>query len=829
MSKIEESIQKLFTKHRVLVWYDGEQSFGQEYAEIDLPGITKIDVNNNELAVKYRLYMEEPNSKFLLYLPKERPEDTDNWLLDVELAYHVYHTDEQALFLQELGLEYHLKEWVSKHLDFFRNKLRLQRLAALVSKDDTATMLTVKMMQVVFGAELPELDIFIRQYATAFVQDKHTAIDKELERFNLQETFWNSINKRFAYTNSSPGIYDFLVAVFSKNYSLTAAQNTLNKETAVLLSNWKDAKSFEDTFRKLSEKIQADLDIETKLNKGSIDDVLDDDLFEKTDQRIISELVPLVITDAIDYKRLDTVLKRRESKYWCDTYRFYYKAIEEAFLLLQFIRKNEDVKLEEFHAGMKLYADQFYEADQRYRKFIEYFRLSNQSNVLSVLYKHIDKAYTNSWLLPLSDSWQKVLDQQSAFPYRHERSLRQFFKGDVQPFIEKKSKVFIIISDAFRYECGAEFHEVIQKENRFTSKLEYRYATLPSYTQLGMAALLPHNALSFADNYEDVLSGGQNTQGLDARKRILIANSNTRSTAIGAENLMAMPREWNKEYDLVYVYHNRIDKTGDDKTSEDKVIDAVREEITYLKALVKKIFNMNGTNIIITADHGFIYQNEAIPESDFADTSISGDIYNFNRRFVIGNKLVYKNNVKHYTADQLGIDSQAEVLIPKGINRLRLQGSGSRFVHGGASLQELVVPVINIYKKREDTVSKVAVDILNKSSNNISTNLQGVQFYQTKPTGEQVIGRTIKAWFKTESGEAISEVFNFTFDSSSVNATDREKYHGFQISSKASTQYRNQTVYLVMEEMIEGTSTWIEYQKYPYTVNISFTNDFDGI
>lgn len=828
MSKIQESITKLFTKHRVLVWYDGGQSFGLEYAAIDIPGITKIDVNNNELAVKYRLYMEEPNSKFLLYLPKEKPEDIDNWLLDVELAYHVYHTDEQALFLQELELDYHLKEWVTKHLDFFRNKQRLQRLGTLVDKDDTPTMLTVKLMQVVFGAEVPELDIFIRQYATAFVQDKHTVIDKELERFNLQETFWNSINKRFGYASSNPGIYDFLIAVFSKNYSLTAAQNNLSKETAVLLSNWKDAKSFEDTFRKLSEKIQADLDIETKLNKGSIDDVLRDDLFEKTDQRIIGELVHSVIKDAVDYKRLDTVLKRRESKYWYDSYRYYYKAIEEAFLLLQFIRKHEHAKLADFHSGMKLYADTLYEADQRYRKFIENFRLTSQSNVLSALYNHIDKAYTNSWLLPLSDKWQEVVDKQTLFPYAHELSLRQFFKGDVQPFIEKKSKVFVIISDAFRYECGAEFHEVIQKENRFTSKLEYRYANLPSYTQLGMAALLPHTSLSFGDKNDDILIDGQATKGLDARKRLLIAGSNTKATAIGAEELMAMPREWNKEYDLVYVYHNRIDKTGDDKTSEDKVIDAVREEITFLKTLVKKIFNLNGTNIIITADHGFVYQNEPIPESDFADADISGEVYKFNRRFVIGNKLAYRNNVRHYKADQLGIDSNADVLIPKGINRLRVQGAGSRFVHGGASLQELVVPVINIYKKREDTVSKVTVDILNKSSNKISTNLQGVQFYQTKPTGDQVIGRTIKAYFKTNSGEAISEVFNFTFDSSSVNATDREKYHGFQISSKASTQYRNQTVYLVLEEMIEGTSTWIEYQKYPYTVNISFTNDFDA-
>lgn len=45
--------------------------------------------------------------------------------------------------------------------------------------------------------------------------------------------------------------------------------------------------------------------------------------------------------------------------------------------------------------------------------------------------------------------------------------------------------------------------------------------------------------------------------------------------------------------------------------------------------------------------------------------------------------------------------------IPKSINRLRLKGSGSRFVHGGATLQEVVIPVISINKKRQSDVGKV--------------------------------------------------------------------------------------------------------------------------
>ena len=56
---------------------------------------------------------------------------------------------------------------------------------------------------------------------------------------------------------------------------------------------------------------------------------------------------------------------------------------------------------------------------------------------------------------------------------------------------------------------------------------------------------------------------------------------------------------------------------------------------------------------------------------------------------------------------------------------------------------------------------------------------------------------------------------------------EREGKHRFQLSSKASGKYKNQRVQLVLEEPVEGTSKWKQYQEYYYTLNISFTNDFD--
>ena len=348
-----------------------------------------------------------------------------------------------------------------------------------------------------------------------------------------------------------------------------------------------------------------------------------------------------------------------------------------------------------------------------------------------------------------------------------------------------------------------------------------------------MASLLPNTTLEISGQKDEVLLDGKSTQGTAAREKILKKNSGVEATTILAEDLMKMAsrseeaRVLVRNHEVIYVYHNRIDKLGDDKSTEEKVIEAAREEVDFLMELVRKISNIGGYHILITADHGFIYQNDDLDESDFADAELDGEVIKKNRRFVIGKNLTYKDNVVKYKASDLGLEGELEVLIPKSINRLRVQGAGSRFVHGGSTLQEVVVPILKVKKLREDNVRKTNVDLLNKRSNKITTNIQRVSLYQIDPVGEQLLPRTLKVQFKSEDGETLSDVFTYTFDSEAKDAKEREVEHRFQISSKASDDYKNQTIYLMLEEQVEGSNKWIEYDKHSFTVNISFTNDFD--
>ena len=497
------------------------------------------------------------------------------------------------------------------------------------------------------------------------------------------------------------------------------------------------------------------------------------------------------------------------------------------------IRKTDKVRVESFSEGVQSFVQNLYKIDHFYRKYITHYRKTKQNKVLHLLTEKVEKVYCNDWLLNHGNKWQKVIDTTEKWYNQHKIGQQRFFSDHIKPFVTKGQRLFIIISDGLRYECGWEYLQKIQTEKRFEGELEYMVSSLPSYTQLGMAALLPNTNMFFQPDSENILINGNSTQGVQGRTKILEQMAGVRATAIGAEDFMKMNsstdgREFVKQYDLIYIYHNRIDKVGDDKTSEEKVFEAVEQELEFLMDVIKKIANMNGNNMFITADHGFLYQNKELAESDFSIGEVNGEIWKESRRYVIGKNLKGDSSTKHFTAEQLNLSGDAEVLIPKSINRIRIKGAGSRYVHGGASLQEIVIPLLKVTKTRQDTTKQVDVDII-KSTDKITTNILAVSFLQTDLVSEKVLPRQIRSAIYAEDGDMLSDQFTYNFDVAEGTERMREVKHRFHLSSKASGKYKNQRVKLLLEEPVEGTSKWKTYKEYSYTLNISFTNDFDDM
>jgi len=829
MSKIQEALYKKFQEHRVIFWYDEKEELLNQFNTLDLLNIEKIHIDNNEFEVKYTVTKEKPKSKFLLYFTGEKPIHEENWLLDLELAHHVFHTDQEAMFLQEIGLDYHFKELVSEHIEFFKAKERRNKLKDLLGAGDSHQEIRYKMLAVVFAAENISLVTFIHAFGTAFIEEKDH-IEKDLDRFNLSSYFWKEVSRKYNYQNETPSIYDFLMEVFSNNFIL-GKKTGLAKESKLLLSLWKDTLKYRHSFGEISDKIADDLNMEDKLNQIPIEEIIEEDLFQLTDKKMIHELVHLVVSETIPNDKVNQWVKKRENKFWYNEYLDFYQSIIYASEMITLVKKYAKTNYETFEEGVQSYSSNLYRIDQQYRKFIWTYRKCNQNKILAALAEKVEKIYDNDWLLSYNNNWQAIIDNLEKWPAKDKHSQQQFFNQHVKPFTDKKQRLFVIISDALRYECGAELSKRLKQENRYESSVDYMVSSLPSYTQLGMASLLPHKELAFKEGSDHIMVDDMTGTGTKGRAKILEMNSGVRATAIKAKDFMQMNsaiegRDFVKQYDLIYIFHNRIDKTGDDKTSEEKVFEAVEDELVFLMDMMKKIANVNGNNMIVTADHGFIYQHKDLLESDYLVSNYKGDIIKENRRFVIGKGLTSDNATKKFNGKQLNIASDVDILIPKSINRIRIKGAGSKFVHGGASMQEVIIPLIKITKKRKDTTSQVDIDII-KSTDKITTNILAISFIQSDLVSDTVLSRTIRAAIYAEDGVLLSNHFKYIFDIEEGSERQREIKHRFQLSSKASGQYKSQQVKLILEEPVEGSSKWKTYKEYHYTLNISFTNDFD--
>ncbi len=827
-TKVQSALEKLFQQHRLVFWYDEKGEMTGLFNSLQIPGVEKVVIENNEFTLKHQVLIERPTQHFLFYQAKAKPVDNENWLLDLLLSNYEFQTEASSLFLQDLELPQEFKSLVQQHEEFFVNEKRIGDLKALLEPEDRESKIRLKMLSIICAAEPEWEKVLYALFAEVFKnkQDKYKAIDK----FELSAFLWDTIEKKYNYKSATATIKDFLLHLVQDNFerSVPSGKPLLSKEGYLFVNSWKENTKARKIYYDWSRQIEKDLAIEAAIQNISAEDLLDADTYAVIDKKIIIGIREHIVNNTVPNHLIQEWIEKRRVKFFFADFMHIYEALGNAASLLDEIRK-VNLTIDNPKDGFEKYEKQWYKIDKLYRKYIYASEQAEHQNILKDLTLQIEKAYGNSYLLKLGDSWQAAIEEMSVWNIEKTINQKQFYQQWVAPYIKKENRIFVIISDALRYESAAELRELILQEDRYTATLNAVLGSLPSYTQLGMASLLPHTSLTFEEQSDIVYVDGISTQGTPNRTKVL-QKAYPGSIAIGAADFLKMKantegREFVKPYNVVYIYSNHIDKTGDDKTSEGKVFEATESEFEYLLRILKHINNMNGYNMIITADHGYLYQHNRLDESDFTDFSPAGTLYKTSRRFVLGKNLANNTSVQKWEGEALGFADDTEAQIPKSINRIRIQGAGSRFVHGGASLQEIVVPVLEINKARKSDIEQVEIDIISGTSN-ITSNTFAVSFYQKQPVADKIQPRQIKAGFYTAAGQLISDVSTLLFNSTESDAMAREKRQSFLFTTEAS-KHNGQDVYLKLEEQIEGTSQFKIYKSITYRMLIAFSSEFD--
>jgi uncharacterized protein (TIGR02687 family) len=835
-SRIHESLDTALARKRVVLWYDTNGEWTSEFDDYQPAQAEKLRVEGNEFSVKVAISRAPLDQRFLLYLPSAKPPEPANWLLDLLLAGHEFTADRASLDIQEAGLTLEFKELAQQHKAFFRSPVRTTKLKELLRPNDDEGAVRLKMLAVLAKqqADIDKLLLHAFSQLDPANPDGDDPVEALYGNHQLSSHFWRAVGEKFGYTSPEPNLRDFAVALFN-SVSRIGPSGELLPHARVFLSIWKDSLSSRPAFEQWSDHLAGVLRVEHQLNDApDTYDPDDDDSYELIERFVLSRLLQRFQGDASDTQLLETI-RNRTSSCWFEKHQHGYSALEQAITFRGLLAK-ADLQVPNFEEGLQRYCNGWWRLDQAYRRCIFHARTYQQPGLLKPLRDWLEAQYVNNVLLPLTNRWSDQVAGLSSWGSSTLPRQKEFHMRYVHAPLSSKGlkRLFVVISDALRYEAARDFADRLNNQagKGWQAEVDALLGALPTFTQLGMAALLPGAQLSLNPSDATALVDGQTATGTDNRDKILKAYAHSRAKAILAEDFLSLATskegaELTKDHDLIVIYHNRIDRIGDKRESEADTCQAVEQTFDDLELILRKIASLKGSQVVITADHGFLFQQEPVDANDRAQFPTPKELSFKNRRFALGTGIKASAGQKVFTADELGLSGNWEAVFPLGLDRFPRSGSGSRFVHGGTSLQEVVVPVIRLKRERKDESRVVEAELLRVPAK-ITMGKLSFGLFQLEPVEPKKrlplqlrIGLYAKA-----DGALLCAHRIVLLDSAASEAREREQQVVLDLSN-AADNYNNQILELRLERQLDGVAKPVPYKTVELKLQRPFGSDFD--
>jgi hypothetical protein len=254
-----------------------------------------------------------------------------------------------------------------------------------------------------------------------------------------------------------------------------------------------------------------------------------------------------------------------------------------------------------------------------------------------------------------------------------------------------------LLIDALRYEMGVDLARQLDSAQNLT--VQPVIAALPTITPVGMAALLPGAAASFTvmDHKGRLAARIEGAVLPDVNERLKFLKARRPDIVdLTLGKLLGLSRARLEKAlgaaSLVVVRSQEIDFVGegDFDLLARQMMDAL---IGNLSRAVKKLARAGIEHFVITADHGHQF---ALRKDDAMKTDApGGDTLELHRRCWIGHGGVTPPGTVRVSGAELGYDTPLDFIFPTGLGVFKA-GGGLSYHHGGASLQELVIPLITL-------------------------------------------------------------------------------------------------------------------------------------
>ncbi len=370
------------------------------------------------------------------------------------------------------------------------------------------------------------------------------------------------------------------------------------------------------------------------------------------------------------------------------------------------------------------YTTEFYLVDSYYRLCTGEFKDIPATvpvyEKLLAFKKYLDEEYSKKVNL-FNQEWVSCIKDAGIKPAQLDGVLHQ------QEFYAKKlkgvdAKRVVIVSDALRYEVAVEIMNGLG-DAKHVATMEPALSILPTETKYSKLTLLPHTTLKYDAGILTV--DGETLESMDKRTA-QVKRYEPDALCIAYEDLANLSQNQKREIfknRLVYIFHDTVDSLSHDNPS--KLTIACKAAVDEIRKLIPSLHaTYNVANVYVTSDHGFLYNDLPFEEKD--KHKVEDPYEERKTRYYITEEPKAQFGITKFPMSDVSTMDNAGKLIavPNGFNRFNAEGGGYQFAHGGATLQEMVIPVLYSHLRREDKKQSVGVTLLNTALSMVSSRLK---------------------------------------------------------------------------------------------------------
>lgn len=820
LRQIEDRLRGMFTpgeQRKLVFWYDESASFENEVNQLDLPGVTVYRMEpRTQFATKWMLEIDHPDESFLIYAPFAKPPLEENHLADMLCYSQEYSTDKATMIAQDFNLDEKTKLFVQEHINFFAAQDRTKRFYDLGTPAYTEETFALAMLAVL--CKCPPKPEEVVRYVLRGTLDSENESLQVFAKYGLVSDFWLVCLRLFGYNPAEKSLKDLVACLFATYAAHTMdmdapdewVDRSLPQEGEVLtfldsMTNYLPDQPYFERFSNMAAQELNAMQLLGQMQHTKADALLDCTVFDVAEEQISSWILNRLLEE-----NTSACLKGRSIKQICEERSKTYFGSKPARQNRYSLLANACTVLESLHftpadgidALAAQYKDSAWQVDTAYRKFYLNYGKIDRTQEVEKLQSLVEKVYTNYFLDPLAVRWCQSLSRDLT-SFQTERQTH-FYSKNVSG---TRERVVVFISDAMRYEIGQQLFERLAMDAKCSAKLTPAVSTVPSYTQLGMAALLPHVSLELqSDSTVTIL--GKKTVGTAAREAILQATEKN-SGCIQFDQMQNMRRDELRSYfsgkTVVYVYHNQIDARGDEARTENEVFSACEEAAEELYKEIRRLTDSaNIRHFIVTADHGFLYKHDPIQESDKVINLPQAEIKN--KRYMVSAEI---GNVAGAVAYPLGVvldtADPRTVYTPLGSSIFKCAGGGQNYVHGGASVQEMLIPVLDVRTQAGHVETQKAIVSLLPTPEVLMDRKVSLKFLQPDPVTDTTLPASYEIRIVNDNGDALSTKKTVEADKM-AGCSDAERYTDVILTLRNRPYSRENNYYFLLTDKETGAT-----------------------